>query len=422
MEIKILAEHNPWWNSGKVDALFKGRKRKDYEIIIKSAKIREITIITGVRRSGKSTLMYQIIDSLLEQGIKPEQILLLNLEDPKLDKENLDEIYSSYKSSINPKEKSYILLDEIQRKEAWERWIRKHYDMKTECKFIISGSCSYLLKKEYSTLLTGRNITFEVFPLSFNEYLEFKNIDTSQNMMLEKDTYQITNALTEYIEKGGFPNIFFTDPQFKTKILMQYFDDIIYKDIIDRHNLSSSKTRDLAIYLMTNITGKISLRSIRNTLGLSYESIKEYVAHYIEAFLFFRLEHFSYSIKEQKTRSSKIYCIDTGIRNAVSFKFSKDEGKLAENIVMVELKRRGEEIFYWNDTGSEVDFIIKNKDNNLTAINVTFTDNITSREEEGLINFKHTYKKAARLILITKNTEKKENSIEYIPLGKWLMR
>ena len=197
MDIAKLSEWNPWWESKEVPEELRGRPRPQYKKLLGSVEIKEITIITGVRRSGKSTLMYQVIDSLLKKGTDPKQIMFVNLEDKKLTKDSLDDIYFSYRQNMNLEKKAYVFFDEIHRKEGWESWIRKKYDLKTNDKFVISGSCSYLLKKEYSTLLTGRNLTFEVMPLSFEEFLLFKNMvmdktNLEKGIILEK-TKNLTN-------------------------------------------------------------------------------------------------------------------------------------------------------------------------------------------------------------------------------------
>ncbi len=427
MEIQKLAEANPWWSTKQVPDELKGKPRLNYSLLVKSVDIEEITIILGVRRSGKSTFMYQMIERLLKKEVEPEQILFVNLEDTRFTEDSLEDIYQTYRSNLNPAKKAYIFFDEIHKKDKWEAWIRRHYDLKTNCKFVVSGSCSYLLKKEYATLLTGRNLTFEVYPLSFKEFLIFNgiNLDFSKavkGIFLEKEKYLILKSLNEYLLQGGFPKVFFQEKDFKTKLLDQYFNDILFKDIIDRHNLNSKKTSEFIKYLMTNITGFVSLRNVRNSLGLSYEAIKDYLSYTNEAFLLFTIDHFAYSMKEQKSRASKVYCIDNGLRNAVSFKFSGDEGKLAENQVFIDLKRRGAEAYYWKSKKeTEVDFIIKNHDHSLTAINVTYTDKIPEREIKSLYDFKAAFKKTRELILLTKNIEKKEEGIKFIPLWKFLI-
>jgi len=370
-------------------------------------------------------LMFQTIARLIDKGVQAEQILFVNLEDKKLLNDSLDDIYGCYRENINLDKKAYIFLDEVHRKEGWESWIRKKYDLKSNEKFVVSGSCSYLLKREYSTLLTGRNITFEVFPLSFEEFLLFKDLridkeKLKKGIILEKTKFSISKSLKEYMSYGGFPEIFFKPRQYKTMVLEQYFDDILYKDVVDRYNLNVQKAKELALFFMANFTSLMSLRNLRSSLKISYDATKDYLSYYKEAFLFFTLDYFSYSLKEQKANASKVYCIDNGLRNAVSFKFSKDEGKLAENLVFLQLKGMKKNMYYWKKRG-EIDFVIKNKDNSLTAINVCFTEDIPEREINALSEFKKEFKKANELLIITQDTEKYEKGIRFIPLWKHLL-
>jgi len=423
--IETLSEWNPWWEDKESVKELEGRPRPLYKKLINSIDIKEVTIITGVRRSGKSTLMYQMISHLLKGGTEPEQILFVNLEDKKLIKNSLDDIYGIYRENLNPDKKAYVFFDEIHRRSEWESWIRKKYDLKTNNKFVISGSCSYLLKREYSALLTGRNLTFEVFPLSFEEFLSFKGLELNRNklkrgIITEKTRLSVLRCLKQHLNEGGFPEVFLKKKDYKTRLLEQYFDDILYKDIIDRYNLNSQKAKDLALFLITNFTGTVSLRNLRNSLGLSYDTIKDYMSYYREAFLFFTIDHFSYSFREQKSAAPKTYCIDNGLRNAVSFKFSGDEGKLAENCVLIELKRKEREAYYWKGK-HEVDFVVKNRDTSLTTINVSYTDEIDRREMDGLKEFRKQFGKAKKLIIITKNTDKREDGIRFVPLWKWLL-
>jgi len=422
MEPEKLTDWNPWWEDKELVNRLKGEPRPKYERLLDSIDIKEITVITGVRRSGKSTLMYQMIGSLLEKGAEPKQILFVNLEDRKLNDDTLDDIYLAYRENLNPDKEAYIFFDEIHRKEGWEHWLRKKYDLKTSDKFVISGSSSYLLKREYSTLLTGRILAFEVSPLTFEEYLPFKGIKLDKEklkkgILSEKTKISIKNNLKEYMELGGFPEVVLKQEPYKRMLLKQYFDDILYKDIIDRYGLNSQKTKDLSLYFMTNFTGLISLRSIRNSLGLSYDTIKEYLSCYKDVFLFSTLDYFSYRIKEQKTRASKIYCVDNGLRNAVSFKFSKDTGHLAENLVFNELEKK--DVYYWKNKG-EVDFVVKEPDNSLTAINVAYSNEIGEREINSLLEFGKRFKKT-KMLLITEDLEKKEQGIKFVPLWKWLL-
>jgi uncharacterized protein len=429
MELRKLTEWNPWWEDPTSLTILEGTPRPRYDDLLQSIEIQEVTILTGVRRCGKSTLMYQMIRNLFKKDVAPEQILFINLEDTKLNEDSLDTIYETYRIQVNPDKKAYVFLDEIHKRDGWESWVRKKYDLKSNDKFVLSGSCSHLLKKEYATLLTGRNLTFEVSPLCFAEYLHFKKIAVhpqkiKKGVLQQKTKRDILRTFHQYLHEGGFPEMVFKPELYRMQLLGQYFDDILYKDIVDRYTLNSKKTKDLALYFMTNFTGILSLRKIRGALGISYDTIKDYLSHFEESYLFFTLDHFSYKFKEQKTRPSKIYCVDQGLRTAVSFTFSKDEGKLAENIVFLQLRRKKKEMYYWED-GVEVDFVVKEKDQALTLIDVTYTDDITDDTITSLQTFKKKFRDTARIrkiLLITKDTERKIGNVQCIPLWKWLLQ
>lgn len=423
--LESLPDWNPWW-TGNTEALKKlsGVPRPSYPQVTASLKQKEVTVLTGVRRSGKSTLMYQMVSELLKTR-DSKQVLFANFDDESLQRGGLDNVFSDYRTFINPDKPAYVFLDEIERVTGWEKWMKKQYDLQTGAKFVVSGSSASLLKKEYATLLSGRNLTFEIMPLSFAEYLSFahsgvKASDAEEGLLSAQDKARVLAAVDGYLEYGGFPEIAFKEDEFKKITLKQYFDDIVYKDIIARHDIKGNKPRDLAFYLATNTGAHISLRAIRTTLGLAYETTQQYVDYFKEARLFLDLEHFSYSLKEQKTRASKIYCIDTGLRNAVAFKFSRDFGKLAENTVRAELARRGLEAYYWKGK-HEVDFIVKHHGNELDAINVSYADEFDERETAGLHEARDALKTRDSIIL-TKNTQKQEESITYIPLWKWLLQ
>jgi len=396
----------------------KGVKRKVNPLMFGFLKEREVIALTGIRRGGKTTIMYQMIDFLLKD-IESYQILYVNLDDEALKKESLEDIYSTYRQNKNPDKKAYMFLDEIHSIKGWERFLKKHYDMKDKVKFIISGSSSSLLRKEYSTLLTGRNVTFKIFPLSFKEYLDFSEINYDSINTAKKN--KILYTLKTFLEMGGFPEVFFKEKALKYILLKGYFDDIIYKDIISRYNINTKKINDLALYLLTNISNLFTIRKIRNFTGLSIDSIKDYICYLEDAFLIKTLSYFSYSTKKSIQMPQKNYTLDCGLRNIAGFKFSKDEGRLAENTIFIDLMRRDKDIYYWK-CKNEVDFVIKNTDQNLIAINVSYTDDINEREIRGLLEFKKEFKKTKELILITKDLDKKEKGIKFIPLWKWLLK
>jgi len=196
----------------------------------------------------------------------------------------------------------------------------------------------------------------------------------------------------------------------------------LYKDVILRHEIRDvNLLRKIANYCLTNLSQSLSYNSLKNLFKISLDTARSYLSYLEESFMIFQVSIFSYSLKIQEVNPKKVYCIDNGLRNAISFKFSKDEGKLAENLIFIELKRRGKEIYYWKGK-NEVDFIVKERDDSLKALNITYTDEITKREIEGLKEFKEKFSsQVVKLIILTKNIEKKKNGIVYIPIWKWLI-
>ncbi|MHA1274334.1 MAG: ATP-binding protein [Promethearchaeota archaeon] len=415
-ESKILEVLYSWQEYFKKKELI---NRDLLDIIIKNLG-KEIIDIVGIRRSGKSSLLILLMRKL---KLKESQILYVNFEDPSfsnhLDMELIEKIWQIYRIKINQKEKPYIFFDEIQVVPNWEKWVKKIRDMELAYIFI-TGSSSRLMNKEYATSLTGRHISFTLFPLSYKEYLRFNGfkIPKSEKEII-KNNIMLRKYFDEYLIKGGFPEIVITKNEY---LLKNYFEDILYKDIILRHEIRNPNLlRRLAGYCLTNIAQSISLNSLKNIFKVSFDTIRSYIDYLEESQLIFLLPIFSYSLKVQEVNPKKIYCIDNGLRNTVSFKFSKDEGKLAENIVFLELKRREKEIFYWKNT-QEVDFIVKNIDGSLLALNVSYTDNIPEREIKGLIEFKNKFQQHVKeLILLTKDTEKISKGIKFIPIWKWLL-
>ncbi len=421
---EIVGKWNAWWESGCVPLNKKLIPRTELlEPITALLKTKETIVLTGVRRSGKSTIMYQLIDTLLKE-VPAKNILYFNFDEPLQEKtvETLEQLFKAFLEINNPKGRKYVFFDEIQSIIQWEQWIKKYYDLYgSEIKFIITGSNSSMLSGNLLKLLTGRVFFKKIFPLSFKEFLKFKNMHI-KSITLQKE--EIKHHFFNYLNKGGFPEVSLEESQdINDQRLREYFDGILLRDIISSKNIrETAKLTELAHYAITNIANLFSYNKIAKATGLALNSLKEYLIYMEEAYLIFQLKYFSYSIKEsimiQQPR--KIYCIDNGLRNAVSFKFSKDEGKLAENLVFIALKRQEKEIYYWQNKG-ETDFVIKNKDNTLTAINVCYADRIEEREINALLEIKKTLKKTKELILLTKDLEKYEQGIKFIPLWKWLI-
>ena len=197
---------------------------------------------------------------------------------------------------------------------------------------------------------------------------------------------------------------------------------MVYKDIVLLYKIRNVKIlRDLIYYLFTNFTSLYSYKKLTELLKFDYTTLREYLYYIEQAKMLFEVHYFSYSVKAQSRNNKKIYCIDNGLRNAVSFKFSEDEGRLAENLVFVELMRREREIYYWKGNG-EVDFVVRNEDGSLCAINVAYTNDVEVREVSGLVEFKDEFAdRVGELIILTKDVAKTEGGVKFVPLWKWIL-
>ncbi|HOT03997.1 MAG TPA: ATP-binding protein [Methanolinea sp.] len=420
----LLATLNPWWTGKEFET---GKPRHSYfSKIQRYLETDEILVLSGVRRSGKTTLLFQTIKYLIERKhIPPRNILFVNCDEPEISSlENpLIKVVDTYRKEIPSKGTLYLVFDEIQGIPGWERTIKSLYDRKNY-RILISGSSSYLLDSQLATLLSGRFFSIPVFPLDFREYLSFRGIELIEDPVgLTARKYEILTHLKRYLREGGFPIVVLQeDERTKDDYLKAYYDSIVYRDIIRVNEIRNQKALSgLLHYLFTNITAPYSYRRLKDLLGIDINAVQDYI-HFAEmAKVLFEVPHFAYSLKAQKRPNRKIYCIDNGLRNAVSFRFSEDEGKLAENQVFVELLRSGATPFYWKKK-KEVDFVVKSRDNLLTAINVSYTDTIPAREREGLQEFAAEFDdKVGEMIILTKDTEQISDDISLIPLWKWLL-
>lgn len=399
-----------------------------------------INDIIGIRRAGKTYLLFFIIQHLLkEKGLNKKATLYINFENRKLFPQKGDYFNQAIEFIYSEKlleqfKKIYLFLDEVQNVPDWQRYVRSIYDeFKGKIKIFISGSNMKLLGKECAGLLTGRHLSINVFPLSFKEFLRFNNLLPQRARPIEKEISLIKKALQGYIRFGGFPEVVLSSP--KEEILAQYFSDIITRDVIFRQNLRKglSVIEELGAYLLNNTATLNSFRRLTNFFcskgtKISLPTLEDYFSLFEDAFLFFAVRIFSYKIKDQLQHPFKIYAIDTGLVNALGNKFSADSGKLYENIVAIELKRRKKDIYYWKDyQHREVDFAIKEnlKIKQLIQVCADLKEERTQeRELESLLRASKELK-CKELLIINKDYEKKETAmgktINYVPLWKWLL-
>jgi predicted AAA+ superfamily ATPase len=422
--LEALIRLNPWWYGESVPS---GIPRNAYlSRIQRYATTEEIVVLAGVRRAGKTTLLYQTIDHFIRSKRVPaKKILFVNFDEP--DFSALDdpfaEILSIYRADICGEDEVYLIFDEIQDVPGWERHIKALYD-RGSVKLIISGSSSSLIEGNLATLLAGRYFAVTVYPLDFAEYLLFHRFTVpSDHLALAAQKFKLMNHLAEYLRTGGFPRVVLQkDQNLRTEYLRSYYDSIVYRDIILTNSVRHVRgLKDLLVYLFSNITRPYSYQQLQQQSGLDFATLKEYIGYAGAAGVLFEVPFFSYSLKTQSRNNRKIYAIDNGLRNAVSFTFSQDAGLLAENLVFIRLLKQGADPYYWSGK-HEVDFVIKNPDDSLDAINVSYTDTPDEREYAGLREFLSEYKSKVRSrLLITRDLEGETEGIRCIPLWKWLL-
>ena len=422
--LEALIRLNPWWYGESVPS---GIPRNAYlSRIQRYATTEEIVVLAGVRRAGKTTLLYQTIDHFIRSKRVPaKKILFVNFDEP--DFSALDdpfaEILSIYRADICGEDEVYLIFDEIQDVPGWERHIKALYD-RGSVKLIISGSSSSLIEGNLATLLAGRYFAVTVYPLDFAEYLLFHRFTVpSDHLALAAQKFKLMNHLAEYLRTGGFPRVVLQkDQNLRTEYLRSYYDSIVYRDIILTNSVRHVRgLKDLLVYLFSNITRPYSYQQLQQQSGLDFATLKEYIGYAGAAGVLFEVPFFSYSLKTQSRNNRKIYAIDNGLRNAVSFTFSQDAGLLAENLVFIRLLKQGADPYYWSGK-HEVDFVIKNPDDSLDAINVSYTDTPDEREYAGLREFLTEFQSKVRSrLLITRDLEGETEGIRCVPLWKWLL-
>ncbi|MFZ3105977.1 MAG: ATP-binding protein, partial [Candidatus Hydromicrobium sp.] len=310
--------------------------------------------------------MKQLAKKLTDEGLDKKQILIINFEDPRftqLDSTLLQRIYETYLESLNPEDKPYIFLDEIQEVENWEKWVRMMHEL-GKAKIIVSDSNAKLLSKELSTLLTGRHIDLTVFPLSFREFLFFNGIEVKEELDIISKKIEINRLLKEYFEFGSFPEVIL-NPE-KEQILLSYFDDIVNKDLVRRYRIRKpEKLKSLVMFYLSNISSQTTFNALRKYLSISTSTAEKFSNYLETVYLTFFLKRFSFKFKEQEKSPRKVYSIDTGLSNTIGLRFSQNIGKIAENLVFLELLRKKItnpkiELYYWkNERHQEADFVIK---------------------------------------------------------------
>lgn len=326
------------------------------------------TVCIGVRRSGKSTFMFQLMQRLQDSGVSRQNILYLNFFDDRLHRLQhgglgviLEAYFSLYPEKKNA-QKVYCFFDEIQVVPGWEPFVDRL--MRTEkCEVYITGSSAQMLSREIATQMRGRALSWEMFPFSFREFLDFKGIE-SEGPLSTKKRLTIQKGFEAYWEAGGFPEVVNLDRMLRIKTHQEYWGAMLFRDLVERHDISHPKAvTDLAHWLVDN-TG--SLYSVNNLTGylksLGHKapksSVSDYLAWFEDAYVLFTVRIFDASLARASTNPKKIYCIDHALVTSVSSGILVNSGHLLENLVFTALRRLTPDIFYFKSkAGREVDFI-----------------------------------------------------------------
>ncbi len=395
-------------------------------------------VCVGVRRCGKSTLLYQIIVALKSKGIRCENILYLNLFDDRLNEirhGNLSLAFEAYYSLYPEKkgtEKLFCFFDEIQESENWEPFVGRILRTENCCVFL-SGSSSKMLSKEIVTQMRGRSLTWELFPFSFKEFLDFRKID--YKLLTSKNRLLIKKIFDDYFMKGGFPEVRNVNDKIRVMILQEYYKTILHRDIINRFDAIHPQAVIQAGYrLIGSISSLYSINRITEYLkSLGYKVSKNFVSSCInwfeDAYFLFSVPIFSPSVSKQNANPKKIYCIDHSMAASVAPKIMADNGHKLENMIFLHLRRHSDEIYYYRTAGRhEVDFVwIDNKYNkNLVQVSLSMEDPKTrSREITSLFcAMKELGLGSGKIITLDEEKILKEGdkTVEIIPAWKYLLR
>jgi len=385
-----------------------------------SLKYPNILAILGIRRCGKSIFSYLLA--------KQNPFAYINFDDERLaglKSEDLNKILESFYELYN--DIDYIILDEIQDINNWELFVNR---LRRTKKIILTGSNSKLLSGELSTHLTGRYLDIVLFPFSFKEFLKLKEVRENK-VYTTKEKAEIMNALQEYLEIGGFPEVY----KFGKGMISKIYEDILTKDILLRHNITKrEEIKKLAKYLITNCSEEITYSKLARIFNIKHVStISNWISYLENAFLIFKLERFDFKLKQQFIAPKKVYCIDSGLMNSIGFKFSENRGKVIENEVALELQRRKAkensfEVYYWKDhQQNEVDFVLKRDKKIESLIQVSYINSkeeIKEREIRALLKARKELR-CKNLVVITWDYETEEkfegDNIKFVPLWKWLL-
>lgn len=395
-------------------------------------------VCIGVRRGGKSTLLFQIVERLLADGVSRRNVLYLNFFDDRLHGLRhsalalIPEAYYSLYPEKKNAETVYCFFDEIQAAPGWEPFVDRL--LRTErCQVYLSGSSAQLLSREIATQMRGRALAWELFPFSFREFLDYRGI-AAGGALSTKRRLLIQKGFEEYWERGGFPEVAGAGSDLRVRIHQEYFHTILYRDVVERHDVSHPRAvADLAHRLVDNAACLYSVNSLTGYLkSLGHRVPKAAVAACLEwfedAYFLFTVRLFDASAARRNTNPKKVYCIDHALVTSVSARILINSGHLLENLVFVALRRRHRLIYYYKTgTGREVDFVVPRRRDRPLLVQVceSLTDPATRRRETAALEAAMAELEVTHATIVTRGEQERiENggrTIEVLPAWRFLL-
>jgi uncharacterized protein len=423
--LTIVAE---WIEEAEIPPLI---TRQGYSVELE--KLTRVLAIVGARRAGKTYFMYQLIDFLLKTGrYMKKDILFIDFEDYRLSNfttDNIDDLFTAF-HQITGQYPLFLLFDEIQHLPDWNRVLRTLHNRR-RFKIVVSGSNSKLLEQETAAELRGRYENILMLPFSFHEYLDSRNILFSTASLHTASRGDITAAFTEYIKHGGFPEVVVArNSNERRRILQSYFRTVFYRDLLDRYHIKARYILDALMNdVLENYADLFSIsrfeRQLKaNNLPVSKRTISNYLHYLREAFFIIAIEKFSFSPRKRLMNPKKIYLMDTGF-DILGKPFSENRGKVLENVVAIELFRRGIEFYYFKGR-HECDFVIKQGSRAVQAIQVCWelSSHNEKRELAGLVETCDLLDLSSAVIFTNSQEEERElngRRIHVCPVWKWLL-
>jgi len=399
------------------------------------SRLKKIVTIVGPRRAGKTYFLYQIMTELLQGSFDITDILYVNFEDERITPikaESLQDMLDAYFELYDGKANPFVFLDEVQNVSGWDRFARRISE--AGLRVFITGSNSRMLGREIATSLRGRTITYEVFPFSFKEFIRLRGMKLQKDTRYGKSRHRFGPLYEEYLFSGGYPEIVLVEgDSIKGRILQDYFNTIFYKDLVDRYSIKNTELlRRWLNLLIMNLSSLVSFSKVENDfksrgMKLSRATLSYFARYVEEAFFGFFVEMFSESVRKRQVNPKKFYLIDVGLHNFLTFKFSENKGRILENLVFLELRRRGLPVFYYKPTGGEeVDFLVKSR-KDVTLIQVCYdlhNLDVFTREKKALLTGMRELglKRGTIITESEKRTQTEDGrTLEIVPAWEWLI-